>query len=172
MNPRLPVSVETEIGFRSLAGEVIHKSTTGALSRVDRCVHLSVQLSRYFLHTYLGFSFQELQQFLVFCLSSLCRQHLIVGNSYHRAESLGGSWSHLPVASMAGSSLSPSRFSLGSVQQQRPNKLSGLPLRDVKLQTQISKPVMSDSLCILHRFHTSPFPATHSFIQTSLRALL
>lgn len=118
LDPHLTDSVETEIGFRSLAGEVIHKSTTVALSHIGRCVHLSVQLSRYFLHTYLGFYFQELQQFLVFCSSSLCHQHLIVGNSYHRAESLEGSWSHLPVASMAGSSLTPSCFTLGSVQWQ------------------------------------------------------
>lgn len=82
---------------------------------------IDVSISQFRFHvtscvlTYLGFYFQELQQFLVFCSSSLCCQHLIVGTSYLRAESLGGSWSHLPVASMAGSSLTLSCFSLGSV---------------------------------------------------------
>lgn len=48
--------------------------------------------------------------------------------------------SHVPVASMAGSCLILSCFSLGNIQQQRPNKLSGLLLGDVELQTQISDP--------------------------------
>lgn len=36
-----------------------------------------------------------------------CLQHLFVGNSYHRAESLEGSWSHLSVTFMAASSPYP-----------------------------------------------------------------
>lgn len=79
--------------------------------------------------------------------------------------------SHVPVASMAGSCLILNCFSLGNIQQQRPNKLSRLLLGDVELQTQISKPVMSDSLCS-YRFHTSTFPTTHSSIWPSLRTLV
>lgn len=118
------------------------------------------------------FFFQELQQFLVFCSSSLLPS---ASNCRELLPQSWVSWGLLKSSvsgSIAGSSLTPSHFSLGSIQQHRPNKLAGLLLGDIKLQTQISKWSMSDSLWLLHCFHTSPLLATHSSIQTSLRALV
>lgn len=64
LNPCPPDSLGKGTGFGvSLVRSSISWSEESSLFHVDGCVHLPVQLSHYFLHTYLGFIFRSCSSF-------------------------------------------------------------------------------------------------------------